>query len=298
MIFSKVKARIHKTTQKYGIEIPTSVENAYKIDTKNNNDLWRKAIDKEIMNVGMAFQVLEEGEKAPPGWSKASGHIVFDVKMDFTRKARWVLDGHRQSDPKGSTYAGVVSRESIQIAFTFTALNELDVCAADIRNAYLQAPSSCKDYVIWGPEFGLENMGQVALIHQALYGGKSAGRDFQNHLRGCMWHIGFKSCPADPDIWMWPAKHSDGHEYYEYILLYTADTMAISENAESVFRNELGKYFELKEEAIRPPKIYLGCHVSNVELENGIKCWSFSSSQYVQTAVKNVETHVAKINDA
>ena len=257
-------------TQKYGIEIPTNVENAYEIDTKNNNDLWQKAIDKEMMNVGVAFQVLHEGEKAPPGWSKASGHIVFAVKMDFTRKARWVMDGHRQSDPKGSTYAGVVSRESVWIAFTYTALNELDVCATDIRNAYLQALSSYKDYVICGPEFGLENVGWVALNHWALYGGKSARRDFQNHLRGCMWHIGFKSCPADPDVWMQPAKHSDGREYYEYVLLNTDDTMVISKNAESVLRNELGKYFELKEESIGPPKLYLGGHVSKVELDNGV----------------------------
>ena len=182
--------------------------------------------------------------------------------------------------------------------FTYAALNKLDVCAANIRNAYLQARSSCKDYVICGPEFGLENVGRVALIHRALYGGKSAGRDFRNHLRGCMWHIGFKLCPADPDVWMQPAKHSDGREYYEYVLLYTDDTMVISENAESVLRNELGKYFELKEESIGPPKLYLGGHLSKVELGNGVKCWSFSSSKYMQTTVKNVETHVAKVNDA
>ena len=269
----------------------------YEIDTKNNNDLWRKAIDKEMTNVGVAFQVLDEGGKSPAGWSKASGHIVFDIKMDFTRKAWWVLDRHQQSDPKGSTYAGVVSRESVWIAFTYAALNELDVCAANIRNTYLQAPSSCKDYMIWGPEFGLENVGWVVLIHWALYGGKSAGRDFWNHLRGCMWHIRFKSCPADPDVWMRLVKHSDGCEYYEYVLLYTDDTMVISENEESVLRNELGKYFELKEELIGPPKLYLGGHVSKVKLDNGVKCWCFSSSQYVQTAVKNVETHVAKVND-
>ena len=221
VILSKVKARIRKTTQKYGIEIPMSIKNAYEINMKNNNDFWRKAIDKEMTNVGVVFQVLDEGKKSPPGWSKASGHIVFDIKMDFTRKAQWVLDGHQQSDPKGSTYAGVVSRESVQIAFTYAALNELDICATDIRNAYLQAPSSCKDFVICGPEFGLENVGWVALIHRALYGGKSAGRDFWNHLRGCMWHIRFKSCPANPDVWMQLAKHSDGHEYYEYVLLYT-----------------------------------------------------------------------------
>ena len=45
-----------------------------------------------MLNVGIAFEVLPTGEKAPPRWSKVTGHLVFDVKMDFTRKARWVLD--------------------------------------------------------------------------------------------------------------------------------------------------------------------------------------------------------------
>ena len=43
-------------------------------------------------------------------------------------------------------YPGVVSRDSVQIALTYAALNELDVTAADIQIAYLQAPSSKKYY--------------------------------------------------------------------------------------------------------------------------------------------------------
>ena len=54
----------------------------------------------------------------------------------------------------------------------------------------------------FGELLGLENVGKVALIHQALYGGKSAGADFRNHLRSCMRHLDFVSCPADPDVWM------------------------------------------------------------------------------------------------
>ena len=128
--------------------------------------------------------------------------------MYFTRKARWVLYVHRTPDPIGLTYGGVVSRESVQIAFTYAALNGLEVCAADIRNAYLQAPSLQKDYIICGPEFGIENVGKVALIHWALYESKSAGRDFRNHLRSCMRHLDFVSCPADPDVWMRPDQRS------------------------------------------------------------------------------------------
>jgi hypothetical protein len=43
-----------------------------------------------------------------------------------------------------------------------------------------------KHYIICGPKFGLENQGKKALITRALYGGKSAGKVFRNHLRACM----------------------------------------------------------------------------------------------------------------
>jgi hypothetical protein len=80
-----------------------------------------------MFNIGIAFEVLDDGASAPKGWSKVTGHIIWDVKMDFTRKARWVLDGHKQADPEGCTYAGVVSRESVRIALTYAALNGLEV---------------------------------------------------------------------------------------------------------------------------------------------------------------------------
>ena len=51
-------------------------------------------MNKEMLNIGIAFEVLDENIKAPVGWSKVTGHLVWDVKMDFTRKVRWVLDRH------------------------------------------------------------------------------------------------------------------------------------------------------------------------------------------------------------
>ena len=94
--------------------------------------------------------------------------------MTLERKARWVKDGHKAPIPEWSTYAGVVSRESVRTAFIYSALNGLPVCAADTQNAYLQAPASEKHYVICGPEFGFKNIGKIAVIVRALYGGKSA----------------------------------------------------------------------------------------------------------------------------
>ena len=63
-------------------------------------------------------------------------------------------------------------------------MNDIDICTADILNAYLQAPSSEKYYIPkCGLEFGLENLGKRANIARTPYGGKSSGRDFHNHLR-------------------------------------------------------------------------------------------------------------------
>ena len=67
----------------------------------------------EMYNIGVVFESPEDGKTAPTGYTKVSGHLIWSVKMDFTRKARWVLDGHKTPDPVASKYAGVVSRESV-----------------------------------------------------------------------------------------------------------------------------------------------------------------------------------------
>jgi hypothetical protein len=112
--------------------VPTGIENAMQIDRDNNNSFWQDALALEMTNVGVTFEVLERNKSVPPGWKKVTGHLVWDLKMDFTRKARWVLDGHKTPNPIGSTYAGVVSCKSVRIAFTYAALNGVDICAADI----------------------------------------------------------------------------------------------------------------------------------------------------------------------
>ena len=117
----------------------------------------------------------------------------------------------------------------MHITFTYAALNGLKIFAAGILNVYLQAPSSQKNYIICGPEFGIENIVKIALIHRYLYSGKSAGKYLRNHLCSFMQQLNFVSCLSDPDVRMRPDKRSDGSDYYEYILLYTDETLVLSE---------------------------------------------------------------------
>ena len=71
--------------------------------------------------------------------------------------------------------------------------------------------------------------------------------------------------------------------------MYVDATLVIRERAELILRSELGRYFELKEESIGPPSLYLGGNVRKVVLEDGTHVWALSSSQYVQKVVKNAE---------
>ena len=74
--------------------------------------------------------------------------MIYDIKMDFIGKARLVAEGCRNLNPVTSTYTGVISRESVRIAFTYAELNGLDVWAANVQNAYLQIPRSEKYYTV------------------------------------------------------------------------------------------------------------------------------------------------------
>ena len=110
-------------------------------------------------NLKVAFDIKPEGSRPPVNYTIATGRLIFDVRMTLERKARWVKDGHKIPIPEWLTFYGVVSKESVRIAIRYAALNGLPVFAADIQNAYLQAPASEKHYVICGPEFGLKNWG-------------------------------------------------------------------------------------------------------------------------------------------
>ena len=74
MIISAVKTRARRTTHKYGVELPNSVAHAKELDAATGNTMWMDAMKKEMGRFGIAIQVLE-AERAPPGWSKVTGHL-------------------------------------------------------------------------------------------------------------------------------------------------------------------------------------------------------------------------------
>ena len=101
--------------------------------------------------------------------------------------------------------------------------------------------------------------------------------------------LGFKSSRVDPDVWMRESVRNDRFtKYYEYVLLYKDNFLVVNDRAETLLRNEIGNYFELKESSIGPATKYLDNKLREVRLKYGQKCWASGSKQYIEAAVQNV----------
>ena len=298
-IITKVQSRVRKGRMKFGVIVPRTLDEARRLDNENGNTLWTDAVEKEFKNSRVAFNPLEDGEKAPPGWTEITCHMIFDVKMTLRRKARYVAGGHLIDDPGVSTFASVVSRDSVRIGFLVAALNGLDILAGDIQNAYLNAPSLEKNYFYAGPEWG-PNEGRAILIVRALYGQKSAGAAWRAHLADTICSkMKFTSSLADPDVWYKPNTKPNGDKYYTYILVYTDDVIIIDTDP-SRYMDQLKESYPVRPDTIGPPTEYLGSDISQIEFTNSsgstTKCWAMGSNSYVKEAVNNVKERLKKDN--
>lgn len=296
-IINLVRARIPKKSMKFGIMVPGSVEEALELDWKNGNDLWDKAIKKELKNVLVAFKLLEDDELLPVGSKRIPYHIIFDVKFDLTRKARLVAGGHRNQVPSHATYSSVASRESVRLGFMLAGLNNLDIMACDIGNAYLNAPNRERVHVIVGKElFGQENVGKRAVIVRALYGLKSASAAWRQHFfETITQRLGYKSTIADPDVYLKPKSREDGTNYYSYLIIYVDDVLCLDINPGKTIE-KISSVYRVKPDSIKSPTMYLGMDVRSwkIQDENGLEnnCYALGANSYVKEAIRIIKNRL------
>ena len=104
----------------------------------------------------------------------------------------------------------MVSLRSLRIVEFHSKLNQLELWGADIGNAYLEAKTREKVYIIGGIGFG-ELEGHTLIIYKALYGLKSSGLRWHERLVDALRDMGFSQSRADTDVWM--RKDADVYEY-------------------------------------------------------------------------------------
>ena len=167
--------------------------------------------------------------------------------------------GHRSPDVHPEDrYASVVSLEAVRLGFAMAKLNGLQVCAGDIGNAYLNAKTNEKVFIIAGPEFGPELAGKRLIVDRALYGLKSSGARFHELTTVFFKKLGFLPSKADSDLLM--RKHEDGH--YEYIACYVDDVIIFSKDPMAIMK-KLQDKFTMK--GVGEPRYYLGGDVKKLD---------------------------------
>ena len=135
----------------------------------------------------------------------------------------------------------------------------------------------------------------MKVVH-ALYGLKMSGASWRATLAATLTEMGFSSSRADADVWMRPAMKPNGFEYYEYLLVYVDDVLAISHDPKPLIE-EIGKTYKLKKGSVGPPTRYLGAMISKFQIpgdKTGREYWAMSAREYVQEAVRIVKDLLAK----
>ena len=140
-----IQANVSSTSRKgpvynFGIIIPCNVKQAFELDAKNGNTLWKDAMAKEIANI-QSYNTFKDMGKVShvSGYKKIIVHFVFAVKHDLRHKARLVAGGHLTPPTMEGSYSSVVSLRSLRICLVAAELNNLQTMVGDISSAYLEA---------------------------------------------------------------------------------------------------------------------------------------------------------------
>ena len=251
---AKLKSYRNRKVYKFGVLVPRDHNHAMEIDTRNGNKNWHNAEKLELSQLEEYDTFIDKGKGIDKvdEYKKIKVHFVYDVKHDGRLKARLVAGGHLTDVPIDSIYSGVVSLKGIRLVTFLAELNKLPTWTTDIGNAYLEARTKEKVYIVAGPEFN-ELEGHVLIINKALYGLRSSGLRWHEKLADTLRDMGFHPSKVINDIWM----RRNG-EIYEYIACYVDDLCIVAKDPENI-TNLLHKKYGYKLKGTGPINYHLGC---------------------------------------
>ena len=193
---AKLRSFHHSPVYKFGVQVPRNHAEAMELDKRDGTTLWADAEAKELNQIDEYNTFTDLGKGArPANHRKIKVHMVYDVKPDLRRKARLVAGGHLTPTPIHSVYSSVVSLRGLKISLFLAELNKLEAWATDVGNAYLEAYTEEKLYIVAGTEFR-EREGHTLVITKALYGLKSSGMRWWEKLSEILIELGFTPSKA------------------------------------------------------------------------------------------------------
>jgi len=80
---------VRKLTHQFGLEVPKTVKQAIVIDAENGNHLLQDDIAKEMEEVRVAFNIIDNSKNVPPRYQWMECHMIFYVMLDGCRWKAW-----------------------------------------------------------------------------------------------------------------------------------------------------------------------------------------------------------------
>ena len=114
--------------------------------------------------------------------------------------------------------------DPIRMAFVLAAMNNLDVCAADMSTAILCGKTQEKACVIAGKEFG-KHAGKRMMTDKGLHGLQTSSARFHEHLSAKPCKLGFVPSRADFDLWV-----RDMGTHHEHVATCVDDILVFSKD--------------------------------------------------------------------
>ena len=123
-------ARCRKGKIKFGIDIPGTVKDNISLDEANGNTLFRYAIKLDMKNSRYTLKLCKKKDgklllSILTLIDIFTCHLIFDLKLDMTRKAQYVASGHITDVITYMTYSSAVSCDTVCIELLMGALNNL-----------------------------------------------------------------------------------------------------------------------------------------------------------------------------
>ena len=163
------------------------------------------------------------------------------MKHNGRHKTRLVADGSLTPEPVENIYSGVVSLRHLWLVIFLGELINLELWGADIGNAYLEAYTHEKLFIIAGPEFE-ELEGFILIFNKALYGLKSSGKWLAERFYDIIKDMGFMLFKADPCIWM---RENRNLKCYQYLATYVDDLCIATQDPGKIIQT-IKEDFKLK----------------------------------------------------
>ncbi|KAL5622066.1 hypothetical protein BROUX41_006011 [Berkeleyomyces rouxiae] len=202
---------------------------------------WLAAMREEEVRL-LSYDVYDSVPKSsvPKDKKIIKGRWVLTRKADGSFRARWVLKGFQEPDVDDEdAYAGVIHANTMRILLAYTAHKGYAVIQADAVSAYLNADIGKELYAEAPTQLG-SDANYVCRLKKALYGLRTSGRRWQEHLKAALTARGYAPLKADPNVY---------RKDEAFISVYVDDFKLIGPNEDDLHHTieELNNDFRLKD---------------------------------------------------